>query len=266
MKKKSIYFIYIIPQYYKNHLITIEYPKKIENKNIILWGIDYNDLDSKRFLIKNLNLINFETKKNEEIKFKFKLTTQGHIFESKTFLIPEKSRALFVYNLLFESSGFFSKDIPDRITIPFEEQYFIFTNDIMNDVFSSNNDIEYDFINDTLNEMKKNKELNFLIYLDLIKRCYEVPIFNEFLNLFPQRTKLIYQPLKIKEYKDLIDKISSNEFENKLKKNEETKKNIQYLHQIILIFYYKIGEYDKFKEYFINKALFSELLSIQNFF
>ena len=114
--------------------------------------------------------------------------------------------------------------------------------------------------------MKKNKELNFFIYLDLIKKCYEFPIFNEFLNLFPQMTKLNYQSLKIKEYKDLIDKISSNEFENKLKKNEETKKNIQYLHQIILIFYYKIGEYDKFKEYFINKALFSELFSIQNFF
>ena len=72
--------------------------------------------------------------------------------------------------------------------------------------------------------------------------------------------------MKIKEYKDLIDKISSNEFENKLKNNVETKKNIQYLHQIILIFYYKIGEYDKFKEYIINKALFSELFSIHNSF
>ena len=258
MKTKYVYFIYICPIYYKKHSITIEYPKKIENKNEILWGIEYNDLKTKRQLIKNLNVINLELKKNEEINFKFKLTIQDKTYESKYFLIPEKSNSLFFYNLLFEASGYLFKDTPERNQIPFEEQYFIFTKDIMNEIFSFNKDIEYDFINDSLNEMKKNKELNFLIYLDLIKKCYEFPIFNEFLNLFPQWTKLNYQSLKITEYKDLIDKISSNEFENKLKKNEETKKNIQYLHQIILIFYYKIGEYDKFKEYFINKALFSE--------
>ena len=79
MKKKSVYFIYIVPKLSKRHSITIEYPKKKENKNEILWGIEYNDLKSKRPLIKNLNVINLELNKNEEIKFKFKFTIQNKI-------------------------------------------------------------------------------------------------------------------------------------------------------------------------------------------
>ena len=83
MKKKSVYFIYIVPHYHKNHLITIECPKRKENKNEILWGIEYNVLKTKRQLIKNLNVINLELKKKEEIRFKFKFTKQDKIYESK---------------------------------------------------------------------------------------------------------------------------------------------------------------------------------------
>ena len=116
MKTKYVYFIYICPIYYKKRSITIEYPKKIENKNEILWGIEYNDLKTKRQLIKNLNVINLELKKKEEIKFKFELTIQDKTYKSNYFLIPEKSSSLFVYNLFFEASGYLFKDTPEQIT------------------------------------------------------------------------------------------------------------------------------------------------------
>ena len=61
-----------------------------------------------------------------------------------------------------------------------------------------------------------------------------------FLDLFSKSRKFLnYNKMKIKEYKVLIDKISSKEFENKFI-NKENKKNIKFLCQIILIFYYKI--------------------------
>ena len=258
MSKKSVYFIYIVPKYQKEHSIYIEYPNNKENYNEILNSEEYNDLVQKKPLIKNLNVINLELNKKEEIKFKFNFKAKEHNYESKEFIIPKNSCSFFVYNLSFEPSGYFYKEFPDNIILPFEEQYFIFKNK-MKDIFLYYPDIEYNFINHSLNEMKKNNnDLNFLIFLDLISKCYELSIFNEFLNLFSQNIKLNIQKVKIKEYKDLIDKLSSNEFENKF----ISKKNIQFLHQMILIFYYKIEEYDKFKEYIINKNLISELFYI----
>ena len=266
MSKKSVYFIYIVPKYQKEHSIYIEYPNNKENYNEILNSEEYNDLVQKKPLIKNLNVINLELNKKEEIKFKFNFKAKEHNYESKEFTIPKNSCSLFIYNLSFEASGYFYKDIPNTKILDFEEQYFIFKNK-MKDIFLYYPDIEYNFINHSLNEMKKNNnDLNFLIFLDLISKCYELPIFNEFLNLFSKIPNIISKQMKIKEYKDLIDKLSSNEFENKFISNEEKKKNIRYLHQIILIFYYKIEEYDKFKEDIINKNLISELNYIKNFF
>ena len=44
------------------------------------------------------------------------------------------------------------------------------------------------------------------MFLDLIHKCFELPIFNEFLDLFSKSRKLLsYDKMKIKEYKHLID-------------------------------------------------------------
>ena len=121
MSKKSVYFIYVVPIYQKEHSIYIEYPKNKKNYNEIIDSEEYKDLAQKRTLMKNLNEINLELNQIEDIKFKFNFKAKGPHFDSKEFTIPKNSCSLFLYNLSFETSGYFYKDIPDTKRLTFEE-------------------------------------------------------------------------------------------------------------------------------------------------
>ena len=101
MIKKFVYFIYVVPKYKKKHTIYIEYAKKKENNNEIIFTQEYSDFQQQRLLIKNLNSISLELNKIVDIKFKFKFKTKRHNFDSKEFIIPEKHMHYFfiIYHL-----------------------------------------------------------------------------------------------------------------------------------------------------------------------
>ena len=260
------------------NLIKKIYPKKnVHNFNKL-----FNDR-IKRLSKENnyfdifLGLISLKTDKIEEKgQFHFSLKYDSYKYKSRDYNF-QKCDSYFIYDLNFEPKRKWFKTAPpiENIDLSFSKKYFIFKEHIPAEEFLK---VKEDFIIQSFNTMRNQPKVDILIILDLITECYDINHLNVLikelaiicstkkLNDIKEKEKIV----KLKEYKTIIDKIALKEFQteykNKYFQNEE-EKYFKGIHIIILFSYFKMEEYEKFKEYYFQNEdeLTTELSTIYDY-
>ena len=234
--EKFVYFIYSVPESYKEVSFSIEKEKaSIINND----DIEYNRISFKIYLC-SLQL-------NHE-KFKIKMFVEHDEYSSQEFNFSKDKKYLFIYNLKFQSIWKnLLKSPPSKYDFSFTEKYFIFKNNLET-VFKKFPDIEHNFFYYTFQVIDK-EELDIICFLDLFQEFKDDPIRIDLIKIFGNLKKLnLKDNSKLKEYINIIDNCSLEEFQNKLSLSNE--KDKMSFHLIILYCYYQMEEFDKFKDYY----------------
>ena len=255
--EKFVYFIYSVPKCYQEVSFSIKKEKASIIKNY--------DIQSGRISFK-IYLCSF--KLNHE-KFKIKMFVDHDKYSSQEFNFLKDKKYLFIYDLQFKSiwKKLF-KAPPSKYDFSFTEQYFIFKNNLET-VFKKFPDIEHNFFYYTFQVIDK-EELDIICFLDLFQEFKDDPIRIDLIKIFGNLQKLnLKDNSKLKEYINFIDNCSLEEFQNKLPLSNE--KDKMSFHRIILYCYYRMEEFDKFKDYYKKcektypKILFKFLTFFQSF-
>jgi hypothetical protein len=194
----------------------------------------------------NVYLFSCSSSKN---KFKIDLYFGTNYYSSKEFIIPKDKTCLFIYDLIFDASGYWFKDPPPpKCDFSFTEQYLIFKNNLKS-VFEKYSHIKSEFFEQSFQKIDK-EELDIICFLDLFQTFKDDSLKITFLiELFGNLKNLKCEDkLELKTYNHFIDNCSSEEFQKKLSSMENI--NMVNFHRIIIYCYYEMEEFDKFKNYY----------------